>query len=97
MATKEENILQYRILTVPGFKQKHLDAAAKTGDTGRIATALGQIAKAKGMKYVAFDTGLCREGLYRTFGPKGNPPLSSLIKFASSLDVEIRLVPTQQN
>ncbi|EGQ9284523.1 putative addiction module antidote protein [Vibrio parahaemolyticus] len=96
MRSKEDNVIQYRILTVPGFKQELVDKACQTGSNSEIAKALGHVARSIGLQTVANETGLSKESFYRTFGPNGNPPLKSLIKFADALDVEIRLVPTKQ-
>ena len=53
----------------------YLDAclAEDPGDGSLIRTALGVIARARGMSRLARETGLSREGLYRALSPEGNP------------------------
>src|SRR5437660_5691670 len=58
----------------------YLDAAFETGDTSRIAEALGDVARARGMTKIAKATGLAREQLYKTLSADGKPELSTVLK-----------------
>ena len=58
-------------------------------DPAFIATALGDVARARGMSQLARDTGLTREALYRTLSANGNPNLSTLLKVLSALNVRL--------
>jgi probable addiction module antidote protein len=58
-------------------------------DPAFIATALGDVARARGMTQLARDTGLTREALYRTLSANGNPNLSTLLKVLSALNVRL--------
>jgi probable addiction module antidote protein len=42
-------------------------------DPAFIATALGDVARARGMVQLAKETGLTREGLYKALSKDGNP------------------------
>ena len=57
-----------------------------------IATALGDIARAKGMTQLAKETGITRDGLYKALSPTGNPSFDTVRKvikaFGLKLDVE---------
>ena len=58
----------------------YLEAALEENDSALIAAALGDIARAKGMTYMAKETGLGRESLYKTLSPEGNPEFSTILK-----------------
>ena len=58
----------------------YLDAAFESGDTSRIAEALGDVARAHGMSKIATATGLAREQLYKTLSADGKPELSTVLK-----------------
>jgi probable addiction module antidote protein len=53
--------------------------ALETGDAGHIASALGVVARAKGMTKIAKETGLAREQLYKSLSVTGNPTLSTTL------------------
>lgn len=49
-------------------------------DPQLIPHALGVVAKAKGMSQLARDTGITREGLYKTLSDQGNPEFTTVMK-----------------
>jgi probable addiction module antidote protein len=63
----------------------YLDLAFESGDLSRIATALGNVARARGMIKIAKATGLSREQLYRTLSAKGKPELATVLKVMTAL------------
>lgn len=69
----------------------YLNAVLEDGDTSVIATALGDIARAKGMTQLAKETGVTRDGLYKALSPTGNPSFDTVQKiiraFGLKLDV----------
>lgn len=73
----------------------YLNAALEDGDTSEIATALGDIARAKGMTQLAKETGITRDGLYKALSPTGNPSFDTVQKvvraFGLKLDVATAL------
>lgn len=69
----------------------YLEAAMEDGDGAVIATALGNIARARGMMQLARDTGLTREGLYKALSADGNPSLGTVLKVMKALGM--RLAP----
>jgi probable addiction module antidote protein len=71
----------------------YLDAwlAEAPDDTSRIARALGDIARAKGMTQVAKDTSLSRESLYRSLSADGNPSFATVLKVACALGVRLHV------
>jgi probable addiction module antidote protein len=56
-----------------------LTDAFETGDAHHIASALGVVARAKGMTKVARETGLAREQLYKSLSMTGNPTLETTL------------------
>lgn len=51
----------------------YLNAALEDGNTSVISTALGDIARAKGMTQLARETGITRDGLHKTLSPTDSP------------------------
>jgi probable addiction module antidote protein len=67
----------------------YLDAAFELGDAVLIATALGDIARAKGMSQIAKQTGLARESLYKALSPDGNPEFATILKVVKALGLNL--------
>jgi probable addiction module antidote protein len=49
---------------------EYLNLALASGDTDLLLSAIGDVAKAKGMAQIAHDTGLGRESLYKALSFK---------------------------
>ena len=73
----EEDILYY------------LEAAMEGNDPKHIASALGDVARSKGMTEVARKTGLGRQALYAALSESGNPTLETLLAVLSALGLEL--------
>lgn len=67
----------------------YLEAALEEGDASLVAAALGDIARAKGMTWIAQETGLGRESLYKALSPEGNPELATILKVVRSLGLRL--------
>ena len=63
--------------------------AVETGDGKYIATALGAIARARGMAKVAEEAGVTRQALYRSLSAAGDPRLTTLLGVAKSLGLKL--------
>ena len=59
------------------------------GDPAMVVTALGEIARARGMMQLARETGLTREGLYKTLSAGGNPSFATVIKVCRALGMKL--------
>ena len=70
-----------------------LEAALEDGHPQVIASALGAIARAHGMTKLAKETGLNREGLYKTLSGDGNPELETFIKVIKALGLQLHASP----
>ena len=67
----------------------YLNAALEDGDTSVIVTALGDIARAKGMTQLAKETGITRDGLYKALSPTGNPSFDTVQKVVKAFGLKI--------
>jgi probable addiction module antidote protein len=73
----EEDILYY------------LEAAMEGNDPRHIASALGDVARSKGMSEIARKTGLGRQALYNALSESGNPTLETLLAVLGVLGLEL--------
>ena len=72
-----------------GDKIAYLEAALEDGDSGVVAAALGDIARAKGMTKVARQAGLGRESLYKALSAGGNPELETVLRVVRALGMKL--------
>ena len=63
--------------------------ALASGDPAIITSALGLIARARGISALAQETGLSRETLYKALSDGGNPRLDTLLKVTQALGVRL--------
>ncbi len=68
----------------------YLEAALEDGDHRVVAATLGDIARAKGMSWLARETGLGRESLYKSLSPSGNPEFATVLKVIRALGIQLR-------
>ncbi len=73
----------------------YLEAAFEDGDSGVVAAALGDIARAKGMTKVARQAGLGRESLYKALSVGGNPELGTVLRVVRALGIKLHAVPAR--
>ena len=69
----------------------YLEAAIDEDDPSFIATAIGDIAKARGVSQFAKETGLSREAIYKSFRPGGNPTIETVHKATKALGLKLKL------
>ena len=70
-----------------------LPEAMATSDAKLIASALGVVARAKGMTKISRETGLAREHLYKSLSESGNPTLETTIAVLKAMG--FHLAPKQ--
>ncbi len=68
-----------------------LAGAMKGSDASAIASAIGVVARAKGMSDIARKTGLAREHLYKSLSVNGNPTLETTLAVLKAIG--FRLTP----
>jgi len=73
----EEDILYY------------LEAAMEGNDAKHIASALGDVARSKGMTEIAKKAGVGRQALYSALSETGNPTLETLTAVLGALGLEL--------
>lgn len=66
-----------------------LNDAFETGNASHIASALGVVARVKGMTEIARKTGLARETLYRSLSENGNPTLETTLAVMKAIGFEM--------
>ncbi len=77
----EEDILYY------------LEAAMEGNDAKHIASALGDVARSKGMTILAKKAGLGRQALYNALSENGNPTLETLLAVLGALGLQLTVQP----
>lgn len=70
---------------------EYLTNAFLDEDPSVFVTALGHIARHKGISQLAIDTGLNRESLYRTLSGKTQPKWDTIQRIIKSLNMNIHL------
>ncbi len=68
-----------------GAQADMINDAMAIGHAPAIASALGLVARMRGMSGIAAATGIKRQQLYRTLGEDGNPTLDTLTRVVSAL------------
>jgi probable addiction module antidote protein len=59
---------------------EYLNNVLEVGDAEDIKTALGHLAKARGMSKIAEETGLSRPNLYKALSPGSKPQFDTILK-----------------
>lgn len=67
----------------------YLEAAMEGNDARHIASALGDVARSKGMSEIARKAGLGRQALYSALSESGNPTLETLVAVLGALGLEL--------
>ena len=62
-------------------------------DAKHIASALGDVARSKGMTEIARQTGLGRQALYNALSKNGNPTLETLTAVLDALGLQLSVQP----
>ncbi len=68
---------------------EYLEAAIEDGHPAVIATAIGNIARAKGMTQVARQAGIGRVSLYKALSSKDNPEFATILKVVKALGLRL--------
>jgi len=78
-------------LRTPEEMAAYLEACIEEsgGDAAFIASALGDIARAKGMTQVARDAGLSRESLYKALSGERAPSFDTILKVIAALGLKL--------
>jgi probable addiction module antidote protein len=71
----------------------YLSAIVEEGDTNLLLSAIGDIAKARGMSTIASKSGLGRESLYKALNSKAKPRFDTVVKVLGALGVKMVFNP----
>lgn len=71
----------------------YLNAVLEENNAELLLTAIGDIARARGIAKVTEETGLSRERLYKTLRPGAKPPYETVMKILNALQVKLHAVP----
>ena len=74
---------------------EYLTQVLADGDSDELLSAIGHIAKAKGMAQVAKDAGLGRESLYKALAPGAKPRFDTILRVTRALGVTLVATPAQ--
>jgi len=68
---------------------EYLNAVIEDGDPALLLAAIGDVAKAKGIKQIAELSGLGRESLYKALAPGAKPRFETILKVLKSLGISM--------
>jgi probable addiction module antidote protein len=68
---------------------EYLSAALEDGNPDVFLSAIGNVAKARGMSAIAENTGLGRESLYKALAPGAKPRYDTVLKLLHSFGVRL--------
>ena len=71
---------------------EYLSQILEDGDMDELLSAIGDIARAKGMTQIAKDTGLGRESLYKTFHVGAKPKFDTIVKVLNSFGIRLQAI-----
>ncbi len=76
-----------RYLTDDAAVAEYMTAILETDDPDLMLSALGDVARARGIAQIAKDTGLGRESLYKALAPGAKPRFETVMKVVRALGV----------
>jgi probable addiction module antidote protein len=74
---------------VAAYLNAAIEEVMETGDPSFLSTAIDTAARAKGMAAIARETGLTREGIYKSFDGKTAPSFETVRKVLNALGVKL--------
>jgi len=70
---------------------EYLNNMLEEGNTEDIITALGHVAKARGMSKIAEETGLSRPSLYKALSPGSKPQFDTILKIIRAVGGQLNV------
>ncbi len=77
-------------LDSPEAIAEFLSDAFESGHAGVISSALGAVARARGMTDMAKEAGVSRQSLYRSLSEDGRPEFSTVLKVLAAVGVTLK-------
>jgi probable addiction module antidote protein len=75
----------------------YIEAAFEDGDPEIIASALGDVARIRGMAKIAQKAGVNRESLYRSLSKTGRPNFKTITSVINSLGFKLAVLPRKRH
>jgi probable addiction module antidote protein len=75
--------------------QEYFRQVMQDGDAAEISSALGYIARARGMARVAKDAGLGDKSLYKALRADAQPRFDTILKVTRALGLNLTIAPSQ--
>jgi probable addiction module antidote protein len=89
--TNEWNVLDY--LSDEKSIAAYLQAALAENDAAALVSAIGDVARARGINKMAVDMGVNRESLYKSFSGKTKPQFDTIYNAIDKLGLQIVFHP----
>jgi len=89
VTTKKWDASEY--LDSPEMIHEYLKAAFEEEDIKLLLTAIGNVAKAKGMSEIAKETNLSRQNLYKALSANSSPKFETVKKIIEALGYKLAL------
>ena len=86
--TSEFDVAKY--LDSEEVMTEYLNLALASGDTDLLLSAIGDVAKARGMAQISHETGLGRESLYKALSAGAKPRFDTVFKVLQALGVQMQ-------
>ncbi len=74
----------------------YMNTVLEADDTDLLLRALGDVARARGMSFVARESGLGRESLYKALAPGAKPRFDTVVRVARALGVRLTAQPLEE-
>ena len=74
---------------------EYLSSVIDEEDTSLLMSAIGDIAKARGISHIAALSGLGRESLYKALAPGAKPRFDTIMKILKALGVSLQFSTTR--
>jgi probable addiction module antidote protein len=88
-ATTKFDIAEY--LDDDSMISAYLNTVLEEGNTNDLITALGHVAKARGMSKIAEETGLSRPSLYKALSHGAKPQFETILKVLKAIGGNINI------
>ena len=76
-------------LDSPEMIREYLMAALEEGGTELLISAIGDVAKSKGMTQISKETNLSRQNLYRALTAKSSPKFDTVVKVLAAFNIKL--------
>ena len=83
-------------LTDDNMIAEYLSSIINEDDTSLLISAIGDVAKARGISHIAALSGLGKENLYKALSPGAKPRFDTIMKILKALGVSLQFSSTRE-